>query len=79
MNDRLDLSKTTLALVAHCDDLELGMGGTAAKLAAQGWVVHVFVLSSHRKRRDDADITAAEKVAEVREEETRCDDGNAPR
>lgn len=46
MSEPHDLTKTTAIVVAHCDDLELGMGGTVAKLADAGWCIHVFVLSS---------------------------------
>lgn len=64
-----DLSKVTAVLVAHCDDFELGMGGTAAKLAAQGWTFHVFVLCSHRRRGDDKDAATVDTIRKLREEE----------
>jgi N-acetylglucosamine malate deacetylase 1 len=72
MSNGRDLSKTTAALVAHCDDFELGMGGTAAKLVAQGWEFYIFVLSSHRRRRSDKDADAADRLAQIREEEACC-------
>jgi LmbE family N-acetylglucosaminyl deacetylase len=37
--------KTVLAIEAHPDDLELGCGGTLAKLSARGVTVHAVVLS----------------------------------
>jgi LmbE family N-acetylglucosaminyl deacetylase len=41
----MDKVKTVLALGAHPDDLELGCGGTLAKLAAAGVAVHAVVFS----------------------------------
>lgn len=33
----------------HPDDVEIGAGGTAAKLVAAGWTVHVVIITTHPK------------------------------
>lgn len=50
-------NKTTMAIVAHCDDLELGVGGAIAKLADSGWDVHVVVVDSQPLTFSTSDIT----------------------
>lgn len=42
-------TRATMAIVAHCDDLELGAGGTIAKLVSEGWDVHVVVIESQAR------------------------------
>lgn len=42
-------AKSTIAIVAHCDDLELGAGGTIAKLVEEQWDVHVVVIESQAR------------------------------
>jgi len=64
-----NVHRTSLALVAHCDDLELGLGGTVAKLVSRGWTFHVFVLSSQRRRRDSDTSEEIEGLAAMRERE----------
>ena len=36
-------SKTIIAFGAHPDDLEIGMGGTIAKLSAMGYIVQPII------------------------------------
>lgn len=44
MNDRSDLD--ALVVAPHPDDAEIGMGGTVARLIAQGWRVGILDLTS---------------------------------
>jgi LmbE family N-acetylglucosaminyl deacetylase len=44
--------KTALVVAAHPDDEVLGCGGTMAKLAADGWHVHVLIMAEGITSRD---------------------------
>ena len=69
MEQIVDLSRTTVAVVAHCDDLELGAGGTVARLCDDGWVVHVLILCSQQMTPErTADEVA--QMAALRERES---------
>lgn len=54
------MDHTALFIGAHPDDIEIGAGGTAAKLAARGWTVHFCILTAE----------SAEEEALKRENET---------
>jgi LmbE family N-acetylglucosaminyl deacetylase len=45
--------KTALVVAAHPDDEVLGCGGTMAKMAAQGWAVHILILAEGATARDE--------------------------
>lgn len=62
------LSKTTIVIAAHCDDLELGVGGTVAKLAHQGWNVHAIIIDSQPITYDSSDDNYATRTT-IRESE----------
>lgn len=44
--------KTALVVAAHPDDEVLGCGGTMARLAAEGWAVHVLIVAEGATSRD---------------------------
>lgn len=52
--------KSVLVVAAHPDDEILGCGGTMARLAAEGWAVHILILAEGATSRD-----------EIRQRETR--------
>jgi LmbE family N-acetylglucosaminyl deacetylase len=54
-----------LCLGAHCDDIEIGCGGTILRLVEQsrGLSMHWFVLSSTAERRAEAERSAAAFLA----------------
>jgi LmbE family N-acetylglucosaminyl deacetylase len=58
----MEAVKTVLALGAHPDDLELGCGGTLAKLSASGVAVHAVVFSDGK----GGGPTEFDRVAETR-------------
>ena len=61
--------KKVLVIVAHPDDEVLGMGGTIAKLAAQGCEVNVLIVTdgSSSQYRDSVDLA---KIIEDKKQET---------
>jgi N-acetylglucosamine malate deacetylase 1 len=48
------MTKHALVVAAHPDDEILGCGGTMARLAAEGWDVHVLILAEGATSRDAA-------------------------
>lgn len=46
--------KNALVVAAHPDDEILGCGGTMAKMAAEGWAVHILILAEGATSRDSA-------------------------
>lgn len=58
---------SVLAVGAHCDDVEIGAGGTLLRLAAEvpGLRVHVVVLTSTPQRAAEAEASAAAFVTPV--------------
>jgi LmbE family N-acetylglucosaminyl deacetylase len=56
---------TILCLGAHCDDLEIGAGGTVLRLLAErpGSTVHWVVFASNQEREAEARASAAEMLA----------------
>lgn len=44
--------KSALVVAAHPDDEVLGCGGTIARLAHEGWAVHVFIVAEGATSRD---------------------------
>ena len=61
---------SALAVGAHPDDVEFGCGGTLARWAAEGCVVHHLVLTDGSKGTWDLEADAATLVTR-REEEQR--------
>ena len=45
--------KSVLVVAAHPDDETLGCGGTMARLAAEGWAVHILILAEGATSRDE--------------------------
>ena len=60
--------RTLLCLGAHCDDIEIGRGGTVLRLAEQHpeLRVHWVVLSSSPLRAAEADLSGPDALARVR-------------
>lgn len=48
------MMKRALVVAAHPDDEILGCGGTMARMAAEGWEVHVLILAEGATSRDSA-------------------------
>lgn len=67
----LDTPKTALAIGAHPDDVEFGCGGTLAKWAAAGCVIHHLVCTDGSKGSWDPGEDTARLVA-LRQEEQRA-------
>ncbi len=67
------MSKTLLAIFAHPDDETFGPGGTLAKYAAEGVVVHLVCATRGEVGESDLDdLGDCEDLACRREEELRC-------
>jgi N-acetylglucosamine malate deacetylase 1 len=62
--------KKVMVVSAHPDDMEIGMGGTVAKLSATGCTIVSVVLSDGRRSPNPFALSQAE-MAEVRSEETK--------
>src|SRR4249919_1967775 len=62
--------KKVLVISAHPDDMEIGMGGTVAKLSASGCSIISVVLTDGRRSPNPLSLSQ-EEMAEVRSEETR--------
>ncbi len=62
--------KNVLVVSAHPDDMEIGMGGTIAKLSATGCSIVSVVMTDGRRSPNPLSLSQ-EKMAEVRTEETR--------
>jgi LmbE family N-acetylglucosaminyl deacetylase len=60
-----------LGVFAHPDDAEFFAGGTLAKWAADGAEITLVLATSGDKGSSEPDMTS-EKLAQLREEETRC-------
>lgn len=58
-------SPVALVVAAHPDDEVLGCGGVIARWKAQGWDVHVLLLSDGESSRPDADVTDVRNRAEA--------------
>lgn len=66
--------KSILIIAAHPDDEVLGCGGTIAKLADQGAVIHVaFLADGVFSRVDDVGVQQAELAARRAAAQTACD------
>ena len=61
--------KRVLLVSAHPDDMEIGMGGTVAKMAAAGDSI-VSVVITDGRRAPDPDSIGPEKMAALRKEES---------
>lgn len=62
------MTRTVLSFGAHPDDIEIGCGGTEAKLIAQGYeVTHAYLTSGEA----GSDMVPKGEMAETREEEAR--------
>lgn len=62
--------KRVLLVSAHPDDMEIGMGGTVAKMAAAGDSIISVVITDGR-RAPDPDSIGPKKMADVRKEESK--------
>ena len=62
--------KKVMLISAHPDDMEIGMGGTVAKLSATGCTIVSVVLTDGR-RSPNPFALSQEEMAEVRSEETK--------
>lgn len=75
LSSDLEVPSVALAIGAHPDDIEFGCGGTLAKWAASGCIVHHLVLTDGSKGtwNPDADTTAliAQRQIEQREAASR--------
>src|SRR5687767_1102400 len=60
--------RRVLLISAHPDDMEIGMGGTAAKLAASGHALLSVVITDGR-RSPDPDSIGQDSMALLRKEE----------
>jgi LmbE family N-acetylglucosaminyl deacetylase len=60
--------KQVLVVSAHPDDMEIGMGGTAAKIAAAGATITSAILTDGRRSPNPFEWTE-EKMAKIRKEE----------
>ncbi len=58
-------SPVALVVAAHPDDEVLGCGGVIARWKAQGWDIHVLLLSDGESSRPDADVTHVRNRAEA--------------
>ncbi len=79
----LGTARNLLVLGAHCDDIEIGVGGTILRLAAEGRLASVTwaVMTSTPEREAEARASAAaflEGVAETRVEVASFRDGFLP-
>jgi LmbE family N-acetylglucosaminyl deacetylase len=68
----LAVPKVALAVGAHPDDIEFGCGGTLAKWAAAGTIIHHLVLTDGAKGSWDPDRDQASLVVLRREEQCRA-------
>ncbi len=65
-----DEPKRVMGIFAHPDDAEFFAGGALARWAAEGAQVMLVLATSGDKGSEDADMTS-ERLAQIREEETR--------
>jgi LmbE family N-acetylglucosaminyl deacetylase len=63
--------KRALVIGAHPDDNEFGAGGTAAKLAAQGWEITFIIVTNGNKGSHDPGVSPFQ-LSEIREQEQRA-------
>lgn len=61
--------RTVLAIGAHPDDLDVTAGGTLAKFAKQGAVIHFLILTDGGKGSDDVSVTTAQLIETRRHEQ----------
>src|SRR4029450_2483177 len=66
-----DDTKCALVIGAHPDDNEFGAGGTAAKLATQGWDVTFIIVTNGNKGSHDPGMSPYQ-LSETREQEQRA-------
>jgi LmbE family N-acetylglucosaminyl deacetylase len=62
---------TVLCVGAHPDDIDVTVGGTVAKWAADGVEIYYLVLTNGNKGSDDLDVNASE-LTRIRREEQRA-------
>jgi LmbE family N-acetylglucosaminyl deacetylase len=65
----LDVPERALAIGAHPDDIEIGCGGTLAKWAAAGCLIHLLVLTDGSKGSWDKDQDVESLVATRQDEQ----------
>src|SRR6185436_19317594 len=63
--DKADRSLRVLCVGAHCDDIEIGCGGTLLRFIAEGWKLDVrwVVLCSNQTRGEEAQASAKSFLA----------------
>src|SRR5262245_10141708 len=61
--------RRVLLISAHPDDMEIGMGGTVAKMAAAGDTILSVVITDGRRAPDPSSI-GPERMAELRKDES---------
>lgn len=61
--------RSALIVAAHPDDEVLGCGGTAARLSAEGWAVHILIMAEGATSRD-AERSRDARQAELSELQT---------
>jgi LmbE family N-acetylglucosaminyl deacetylase len=66
-----DDTKCALVIGAHPDDNEFGAGGTAAKLASQGWDITFIIVTNGNKGSHDPGMSPY-TLSETREQEQRA-------
>ena len=66
-----DDTKCALVIGAHPDDNEFGAGGTAAKLATQGWYITFIIVTNGNKGSHDPGMSPY-TLSETREQEQRA-------
>src|SRR5437868_7624283 len=68
--DHADRALRVLCLGAHCDDIEIGCGGTLLRLISEGWKLEVrwIVLCSNETRGEEARASAQDFLAGVTEQ-----------
>ncbi len=66
-----DDTKCALVIGAHPDDNEFGAGGTAAKLATQGWDITFIIVTNGNKGSHDPGMSPY-TLSETREQEQRA-------
>ena len=64
-------SKRALVIGAHPDDNEFGAGGTAAKLAAQGWDI-TFIIATNGNKGSHDPAMSSYQLSATREVEQRA-------
>lgn len=65
------MNTTALVIAAHPDDEVLGCGATIARMASEGWEVHILILANGLESRVDFPVERARELLEVHHERAR--------